>query len=118
MQLKATGTTDKAAPGAPVVAGLMPTAATRLRGMSRVHRDHHTAALLCLVREQGSEVSKRPAMQAPSDGGLAFSLRPLADIGEVFEDQGTPRSNAPGELFRQDVVTVTPKAGLSIPEVM
>jgi hypothetical protein len=117
MQLKATGTTHKATSRAPVVAGSMPTATTGLRGMSRVHRDHHTAALFCLVREERLESGKRPAMQAPLGGRFAFDCCPLANIGQVFEHQGTPRRAALDELFGQDVVTIPPESGLGMSEV-
>ena len=116
MQRKATGTTHKVTPGAPVVAGLMPAATTRLRGMSRVHCDHRTAALLCLVRKKGAELGKRPAMQPALRGRLASGCRPLTDIGEVFERQRAARLDALGQLFGQDVVTIPPKAGLGMPE--
>src|SRR5215212_1453588 len=62
MQLEATGTTDKTATGSAVVAGGMPTAATGLRGMSRVNRNHRTTPSLGFVRDKGFELGKRPAM--------------------------------------------------------
>jgi hypothetical protein len=116
MQLEATDTTDKATLGAPVVAGLMPTATTRLRGMSRVHRDHRTTALFCLVREKGFELGERPAMQASLGRRFARGFCPLADSGEVFEDYSATRRDALGKLFGQDVVTVAPESGLRVSE--
>ena len=85
MQLKATGTTHEAAPGAPIVAGLVPTTTTRLRGMSWINPDHRTTALLCLVRQKSFESRKRPTMQAPLGLGTAFGFGPPTDISQIFQ---------------------------------
>src|SRR5215212_7555977 len=74
MQLKAAGTTDKTATGSAVVAGGMPTAATGLRGMSRVNRNHRTTPSLGFVQGKGFELSERPTMHAAAGFGFALAL--------------------------------------------
>src|SRR5439155_23916715 len=72
IETHATLPTPKIALRTAVVAGGMPTAATALRGMSRVNRNHRTTSFLGLVLNLGLETQKRPAMHA------AFGL-PLLD---------------------------------------
>ena len=117
MQLEATGTTHKTALGTTVVTGLMPAAATGLRGMPRVHPGHRQAAFLRFVREKRGELRKRPAMQAPFGLCLPFGTDALAYIRQVFEDQCATRGGSLDKLLRQDMITVTPKASLGMPEV-
>ena len=117
MQLEATGTTHKTALGTAVVTGLMPAAATRLRGMPRINLGHRQAAFLRFVREKRGKLCKRPAMQAPFGLRLSFRTDALAHIGQIFEDQCAARRGALGKLFRQGMIAVTPKTGLLVPEM-
>src|SRR5438874_2072012 len=117
MQFEATGTTHKTALRTTVVTGLMPAAATRLRGMPRVHPGHRQAAFLRFVHEKRGQLGKRPAMQASFGLRVPLGTEALANIGQIFENQCAARRGALGELFRQDMIAVTPKAGLLVPEM-
>ena len=117
MQLEATGTTHKTALGTAIGTGLMPAAATRLRGMPRVHLGHHHPAFLRFVREKRGQLRKRPAMHAALGLRLPFGTHPLANIGQVFEYQGPPRGHRPSKLLRQDMIAVASKARLGMSEI-
>jgi hypothetical protein len=83
--------------------------------MSRVNRDHRTAALFSLVREKCLELRERPAMQASLGGRFALRLCPSTNVGEPFENQSASRLDARGKLLRQDMITVASKPGLGMP---
>ena len=80
MQLEATQPTPKATARTAVVTSSMLAPATALGGMSRIDRHHRTAPFFGLVRKEGPELGKRPAMQTALRGGLASGGRPLANI--------------------------------------
>ena len=117
MQLEATGTTHKPALRTAIVTGLMPAAATGLRGMPRVHLGHRQSAFFRFVREEREQLRKRPTMQAALRSRFALGPQPLANIGKIFEDQCATRASTRNELLRQDVVTIPAKPGLFVPEV-
>ena len=92
MQLEATGTTHKTATGTAVVAGSMPTAATHLRGMSRVNRNHRTTPIFGFVCDKGFQLRERPTMHAAAGFGFALDLRAPPNVLEVFQDDRSPHS--------------------------
>jgi hypothetical protein len=55
-------------------------------------------------------------MQATFRRRVAVGFCPLANIGQVFENQGAPRGTALGEVFGKGVVTIPPESGLRVPE--
>jgi hypothetical protein len=76
IEMKSTLPTDEYALRTAVGAGRMPTAATSLRGMSRIDRDHRTTPFLGLVLDFAFETGERPAMHAAF--GLPLFARTLA----------------------------------------
>src|SRR6266498_4371839 len=72
MQREATRLTTEPPTGAPACAGRMPAAAARLRGMSRIDRDHRQAALLGLVRDKRLQLRERPRVNPAFGFGLAL----------------------------------------------
>ena len=112
MQLDATGTTDKTATGSAVVAGGMPTAATGLRGMSRVNRNHRTTPSLGFVQGKGFELGKRPAMHAAAGFGALPDLRALPNVGQVFQHNRSARFDCRNDLLTQHMIVVAPEARL------
>jgi hypothetical protein len=116
MKLEATYTTCKATLRTSVVAGLIPASRASLRGMPRVNPSYRQAAFFRLVRDEGSQLSKRPAMHAALRCCLALGTHALANIGEVFEYKRTTRFGTLDELFGQDMIAVTAKPGLLVSE--
>src|SRR5258706_2138749 len=111
--MKSTLPTDEYALRTAVGAGRMPTAATCLRGMSRIDRDHRTTPFLGLVLDFGFETQKRPAMHAafglPLFGGTLALPGPLADVVKVFQHDRITRAGAGHDLLTQDVISILPK---------
>src|SRR6266540_281475 len=100
--------------GTPVGAGSMPTAATQLRGMSRINRNHRTTALLGLVLNFGFERGERPAMHPafrPSLlGGFLALFCPLADVFQVFQHDRRTRAGGLHDLLTEDVIGIFSEA--------
>src|SRR6266498_1119408 len=89
VKLEAARWTLKPATGATVVTGGVPAPTARLGGMSRINRDHRTAALLSLVLDEGPDLVERPAMNA--SGLLAVpGLDPSTDVLQVLQDTRPP----------------------------
>src|SRR5262245_29740117 len=95
----------------------MPTAATLLRGMSRIDRNHRTTPFLCLVHDKALELGKRPAMKPAAGFGSFLDLRPLAYIRQVLKHDGVTLFHRLNNLLRENVITVSPEAGLFPPQL-
>src|SRR5688500_2309515 len=85
MQIIATHSTHNPATRTAVVAGTMPTAATALRGMSRVYRNHRTSPFLGFVLDTRFQLRERPGVHTPAGLCLAPHLRALPNVGQVFQ---------------------------------
>jgi hypothetical protein len=112
MQLKAARATHKTATGTAVGAGRMPTAATHLRGMSRVDRNHRTTPFLGFVPDKALQLRKRPAMHTPAGVRFAPDLRALAYVGQVFQHDRRTRLDRRHDLLTQHMIAITTKTGL------
>ena len=112
MQFKATGTTHKATLGTAIVPSGVMTLRAFLRGMPGINPSHRQSAFLCLVREEGKELGEGPTMHTPFGWGMPFGLHALANIGEVFQHQGSPRGCLGNEALTQDMITITTEARL------
>lgn len=116
MQRVATGPTHKQVAGAAVVAGLIPAAATGLRGMPGVNPSHRTAALLSLVRDKALQLGERPAVDAAAGRGLAPDLRARTNVPQVLQHNCCAGQRGLHDLLRENVVTIAPEAGLFAPQ--
>jgi len=100
--------------GTSVGAGSVPTAATPLRGMSRIDRNHRTTMLLGLVLDFGFERSERPAMHPPFRPSLVCGfvalLGPLADVFQVFQHDRRARAGRLHDLLTEDVIGIFSEA--------
>jgi hypothetical protein len=112
MQFNPAVPTHKPATRTAVVAGGVPTAATHLRGMSRVNRNHRTTPFFGFVLYKGFQLSERPAMNTALGLGLVSAFHPLADIGQVFNYNRRTRLRRTDDLLTQDMVVVPAKARL------
>ncbi len=112
MQFISTGTTHKTATGTAVVAGGMPTAATRLRGMSRIDRNHRTPPFLGFVRHKGFQLGERPRMHAAAPFGFALDRCALPNVGQVFQHNRCARFDRCHDLLTEDMIGIPTKAGL------
>jgi hypothetical protein len=112
MQFKATSTTHKPTPGTAVGAGGMPTAATRLRGMSRIDRNHRTTLFLGFVRDKGFQLRERPRVHTAAGFGFPPHFRALPNIGQVLQDDRCAWRCRLHNLFTQHVIAVPTKARL------
>ncbi len=112
MQLESTLPTDKATARTAVVAGLVPTAATGLRGMPRIDRDHRTAPFFGFVLDKGTDLRKRPTVHPSGGFRLAANCSTAADVRQVLDDDSCSRSTGLHNLFTQYVITVLAKPGL------
>jgi hypothetical protein len=109
MQLEATGTTDKTATRTAVVAGGMPTAATGLRGMSRVNRNHRATPSLGFLFDKGFQqythaaqhyAESLPLFRALGDQhGIAWGLH---NLGQIALAEGDALKAA--ALFKESLV--------------
>lgn len=117
MQLEATRPTHKATARTAVVAGLMPTAATGLRGMSRINCDHRTAPFFGFVRDKRADLRVRPTMHAARCLGFAPDRGATTDIGEVLKDNRCARLTRLDNLLTQDVIAILPKPCLLASQV-
>ncbi len=106
MKFKPTFPTHKPATRTAVVAGGMPTAATGLRSMSRVNRNHRTTPFFGFVQGKGFQLRERPAMNTALGLGLVSALHPLADVGQVFNHNRRARLRRTDDLLTQDMVVV------------
>src|SRR6266508_2441222 len=91
---------------AAVVAGGMPAAATRLRGMSRIDRDHRTTPFFSLVLDLGFEACKRPRVHPALDLGAPSRLHPLANVFEVFQHDRRSRLGSSDDLLTEDMIGI------------
>src|SRR3990167_7349652 len=106
-------------PGArtPVVAGLMPAAATRLRGMPRINRSHRATSLFCLVLNEGFQLRERPRVQ-PARLRTLPHLDAAPDLLQVFQDNGAAGRCGLHDLLAQHVVAVLAKPGLLVAHLL
>ena len=103
-----------------VVAGTMPAAATPLRSMSRIDRDHRTTPFFGLVLDFGFEACKRPRMHAAFCLAAPPGLRSFADVFEVFQHDRCARLGRRHDLLTEDVVGIFSEAGaptLQLPQM-
>jgi hypothetical protein len=115
MQLEATSSAPEPSTRASVVAGDVPAATTRLRGMPGIDPDHRTAALLCLVLDERTKLVKAPAMKTP--GLLSFThLGSHSDVLQVFDDDRGTGTHSSNDLLRDDVITISTKSSLLAPQ--
>lgn len=95
---------------ATIIARLMPTPATRLRGVPRVNLDHGDPLRLRLVLYKAVELRKAPPVQPSFVLGLlvraSAHLGGLSDSGEVFQHDGTARGGVLDDAFREDVIVI------------
>src|SRR6266511_4484359 len=82
-----------------VVASRMPTAATQLRGMSRVNRNHRTTPFLGLVRDFRLETGERPAMHPALRFAAPFRFHTLANVFQVLQHDRAARRGSLHDLF-------------------
>src|SRR5215212_447716 len=114
MKLEAARSTLEPATRAAVITRDVSTRRTHLRGIPRVNPGHRHAPLFGLVLDKGSDLVERPAVNAP--GLLAVAHRdPLADVGQVLQDNRPARGRRLHDALREDVITVAPKASLRAP---
>jgi hypothetical protein len=96
-----------------IIAGLVPTSATGLRGMSGVNLDHADTACLGFVRDERVQLGKAPTMQAPFDTALRTRLLAtpqlggVADAVEIFKHDGSPWGRMLHHAFREDVIVIS-----------
>jgi len=99
-----------------IVAGLMPTSRTGLRGMPGVNFDDPYPSFLGFIANKVIQLGKAPAVEvAVSLTFLSFAranLGSLTNIGEVLKDDGTARSGVLHDAFREDVITVPAESPL------
>jgi hypothetical protein len=93
-----------------VVAGGMPTPATCLGGMSRVHHDHPTTPFLGLVLDFGFEVRKRPRMHSALGLTAPFGLHSLANVFKVFKHNCCAWFSGCNNLLGEDMIGILPKS--------
>lgn len=87
MQFKAALPTHKTPTRTTVVAGDMPTAraAARLRGMSRINRNHRTTTFFGLVLDKTPEPGKRPHVYTAARCCFSSNLRMFQNIGQTLD---------------------------------
>ena len=91
MQLEATRATHKATTRPAVVPCGVSASGAVLRGMSRVNRNHPTPPFFGFVRDQASELGKRPRVNTPLGFGPLLGLHSLADVGQVLDNHRPAR---------------------------
>lgn len=114
MKIDSTGPTNEYRTRAPIVAGDVPTATTRLRGKPGIGQGHRTAALLCLVHHKTLELGERPAMNAALCLRLVPAFDSAPDASQILQHDGATRSSRFDNLLRQDVVGVSAEPGLLV----
>lgn len=88
-----------------IVPGLMSTPATGLRGMPGINAFDADTSRLGLVLHKGVELGKAPTMQTAAL--LPFALGgPVADIGQVFKDDGRSWRGTLDNPFGQHMVMI------------
>ena len=92
-----------------VVAGTMPAAATPLRSMSRIDRDHRTTPLFGLVLNFRLEAGEWPRVYPALGFRAPFGLHPCANLLEVFHYDRAAWLGSPHDLLAQDVIGIPPK---------
>ena len=112
MQFKPTVPTHKPATRTAVGAGGVPTAATGVRGMARVTRNHRATPFFGFLHGKGFQLRERPAVNTALGLGLAARLHALADVGQVLNHTCRARFNRRNELLTQDVIVVPAQARL------
>ena len=94
-----------------IIAGLMPTFATGLRGMARVNLDHTDTTCLGFVLDKRVQLGKAPTMQAPFVLALCPSCHVpcgrLAYVLEVFKHDGSAFRCVLDNAFGEDMVMVS-----------
>ncbi len=85
--------------------GLVPTATTRLLGMTRVNLDHGDPTFLSFVGNEVVQLGKRPTVQAPF-GLFPPDLGAFPNIGEVLKDNRCPWLSALYDAFGEDMICV------------
>src|SRR5262245_15418598 len=98
----------------------MPAAATHLRGMSRVNRNHRTAAFLSFVPDLHLEALSRPRMHPAFGSGAPFGLHPLANVFEVFQHDRRSWIGSRDDLLTEHMIGILPKprsATLQLPQM-
>ena len=102
--------------GTAVGAGTMPTAATCLRGMSRVNRNHRTTPFLGFVPDKALELGERPGVHSALGFGTPFGLHSPSDVLEVFQHDRSSRLNSLNDLLGEYMIAVAAEASLSVAE--
>src|SRR3990167_3362714 len=117
MQLEATRPTDEATARTAVVASLVPAAATGLRGMSRINRNHRATPFFGLVRDERTHLRKRPTMYSARRCRFALDLCTTTNVRQVLKSDGCPRLTGLHNLLTQDVIAVLAETRLLASEV-
>ena len=107
--MKSTLPTHEYALGTAVGAGTMPTAATRLRGMSRINRNHPTTSFLGLVPNKALELSERSGVHTALGRRAPLGLHPLANVLEVFQNNRRAWLGRLNDLLAEDMIGILPK---------
>jgi hypothetical protein len=106
-----------------VVARLIPTSRTRLRGVPWVNALNVNAAFLCLVVGKRKQLRERPTMELAlgPDVLIRFPtshLRGLADIREVLKDDGRTSRDTVHDAFGKHMVTIPVEPSLLSPQFL
>ena len=109
IKLKKTLTTEKLRLGLPVTAVNVAAPAAPLTGMPWVYGNNLTAKSLSLILQEVLELSKAPGVK-PSFGFPARGFNPIADVGEVLDNNSCAWLNAFENRSRKDVVTIPSEA--------
>lgn len=117
VKLEATCLTMKATPGAPVVAGNVPAATARLRGVPRVYRNHRTTALLSFVLDKSAQLRKAPSVNPARSFSLALNLCVRADARQILDHDYCTRFNRAHNLLGQYVIAVFAKSHMTSPQL-
>ena len=89
------------------------TAGARLRGQSRINRDHRTTASLGLVRDELANLGERPAVY-PARARSCGRLDPRADVGQVLDDDRPSGWRDRDDLLGEHVIAIAAKQSLAM----
>ena len=99
-------TTEEQTLRTPIVASLVLTPGTRLRGMSRIYLDYLHATCLCFIAKEAVELSKAPGVHTALS--LTFAMGDtLSNIGQILKNDGTARSGILDYALGEDMVVVS-----------
>lgn len=92
----------------------MTAAGASLTGVTRVDEGHAYADGFRLVGDKTAQLCEAPAMQTAVES--VRCLHPLADVGQVFQNDGPTRWDAVNDAAGEDVVAISSEACLFAPE--